>query len=63
MRGVAGAQTDERPQQLADLAEVQARVKILDQTEDVTLCGAAWVPPTASLVRDQQDFACGPAVF
>jgi hypothetical protein len=62
-RWICRRYTDEALQDLADLAEVQAAVEVLDEIEDVTLRLTERVPPAAPVMDHYQDLALVAAVF
>jgi hypothetical protein len=45
------------------VAEIQARVEVLHQIEDVALGLIERIPPSTSVVVDDQDLALAPAIF
>ena len=53
-RGKLG-EPDEFAQDLADLAEIEARFEMLDKVEDVALGIALRVPPASALVVENED--------
>ncbi len=50
-------------QDLADLAEIEARFEMLDKAEDVALSIALRVPPASTIVVENEDFAASAPVF
>jgi hypothetical protein len=59
----ARRQSGEFAQALADVAEAQGRLEPLHQSEDVALGVTGRIPPAASGVADDQDFAFAPPVL
>ena len=59
----ARRQSCEFAQALADVAEAQAWLEPLHQSEDVALGVAGWIPPATSGVADDQDFALSRRYF
>src|SRR5271165_3983962 len=63
VRREIGSNPGERPQHLSYLAEIQARLEVLDESEDVALRVAVRVPPPCPAMRDDDDLACAAAIF
>jgi hypothetical protein len=61
--GVRRCDTDQPAEFLAHVSEVQARIEILHQVENIALGAALWIPPAVSVVVDDQDLALAAAVF
>jgi hypothetical protein len=51
------------PENLADLAEIETGLEILDKVENIALRVALRVPPAAAAVADDQHFALAAAIF
>ena len=58
-----GSNPGQGPQHLSHLAEVETRLEVLDESEDVALGVAVRVPPPCPAMRDDDDFACAAAVL
>ena len=58
-----GSNPGQGPQHLSDLAEIEARLEVLDESEDVALGVAIRVPPPCPAMRDDDDFACATAIL
>src|SRR5271166_2876225 len=53
----------ERAQRLADFAEIEGRLEVLDEAENVSLGLAVGVPPPCPAVCDDDDLASGATIF
>jgi hypothetical protein len=53
----------ERAQRLADFAEIEGRLEVLDEAENVALGLAVGIPPPCPAVRDDDDLASGATIL
>src|SRR5271166_1906374 len=62
-RREVGSDPGQGPQHLSDLAEVETRLEVLHESEDVALGVAVRVPPPCPAMRDDDDLASRAAVL